>query len=230
MRDIIVGDIHGCVGAYQALMERLRPDASSDRLILLGDLFDRGPDSWQVWQVVMAQASLFAERFVLLRGNHEDYLLQPRLTLFQRVIWDRVGRQTTVRSFRAHGTKMESSIPWLLSHCVMYYKGNGYQCAHAGIMADPIEVNDTETLLHDHELVPMNRYAGPMTVTGHIALEDATWFAGDGKRTVRLPEGEAAPLPSQGVVCIDTGCGKGGKLTGMVVENGLYTLHSVPES
>ena len=28
----------------------------------------------------------------------------------------------------------------------------------------------------------------------------------------------------------DTGCGKGGKLTAMVIENGLYTLHSTPES
>ena len=48
MRTIIIGDIHGCSGALRVLLERIKPDENADRLILLGDLFDRGPDSWGV--------------------------------------------------------------------------------------------------------------------------------------------------------------------------------------
>ena len=32
-----------------------------------------------------------------------------------------------------------------------------------------------------------------------------------------IPYGEWRPLPERGVLCIDTGCGKGGRLTAMVV-------------
>ena len=72
MRTIIIGDIHGCDKALRALLEKAAPDEKQDRLILLGDLFDRGPDSRQVLQTVKALEEQFAERFVLLRGNHED--------------------------------------------------------------------------------------------------------------------------------------------------------------
>ncbi len=230
MREVIIGDIHGYSGSLKALLERLRPNPATDRLILLGDLFDRGPDSWQVLKMVTRLAEMFSDRFVLLRGNHEDYLMNPRLTLYQRIVWEQVGRQATVKSFQQHGEKMESSIPWLEKHCVMYCKGNGFQCVHAGVMVSPIEANSAEVLLHDHDMVRKNVYDGPLTVAGHIALDKPTWFVGDGKTVVDLTEGEIRTLPGKGVICIDTGGGKGGKLTGMVVKDGRYALCSVPES
>ena len=229
VRDIIIGDIHGCCGAYRALLNRLKPDPALDRLILLGDLFDRGPDSWEVFGAVQKQETEFGDRFILLRGNHEDYLLQPQLSLAQLLMWDQVGRRATVRSFRRHGDRMESSISWLKDHCRMYWKGNGFQCAHAGVKAEPIEVNDAQTLLHDHQLVMQNQYAGSLTVTGHIALRQAAYFPGEGEDVEILSENEVFPLPEKGVICIDTGCGKGGKLTAMVIENGRCQLFSAPE-
>ena len=42
--------------------------------------------------------------------NHEDYLLQPNLTFFQRMAWDRVGRRASVKSFKAHGARMEDAV------------------------------------------------------------------------------------------------------------------------
>lgn len=230
MRDIIIGDIHGCCLTYLALLDRVRPDPAEDRLILLGDLFDRGPHSWEVFELVKEQEEAFSDRFILLRGNHEDYLLQPRLSLGQRLMWDRVGRQATIRSFRLHGERMESSVPWLLDHCRMYWKGSGFQCAHAGVRTEPIEVNDAQTLLHDHQVVLENLYDGPLTVTGHIALNSPAYFPGGEEGVEILTEEKAAPLPEKGVICIDTGCGKGGSLTAMVIENGCYQLMSEPEN
>ena len=125
---------------------------------------------------------------------------------------------------------MEDSIPWLREHVRLYWKSDLFQCVHAGIMVDPPEVNDLETLIHSHEIVLMNRYAGLLTITGHIALERVTWFAGDGKTTEELEEGVSMPLPETGVICIDTGCGKGGKLTAIVIEGNQFLLESVPET
>ncbi len=223
MRTIIIGDVHGCDKALCSILEKSQP-AAEDRIVMLGDLFDRGPDSFEVFQAVKKLADDMGERFVLLRGNHEDYLLAPKLTPIQRMIWERVGRAATVRSFRARGAQMGDAIPWLGEHCQLFWRGEGIQCVHAGLMVDPIEVNDTRTMIHDHEITLRNAYVGPLTVVGHIALANPMWFVGDRKTVERLPYGELLPLPERGILCIDTGCGKGGKLTAMVVEDGRYVL------
>ena len=228
MRNIIIGDIHGCSQAFHALLKKVKL-VGDDRLILLGDLFDRGPDSFEVFRTVRQLAGTMEEDFVLLRGNHEDYLLNPKLTLMQRFVWERVGRGTTVASFKAHGDRMENTIPWLDQRCQMYYQGEGFQCVDAGLLVDPIEANDPQTMIHDHNVVKKNRYAGPLTITGHIALQEPTYFAGDEKTTETLAYGETLPLPETGVICIDTGCGKGGRLTAMIIKDREYHLESVPE-
>ena len=223
MRSIIIGDIHGCDRELCALLEKAQP-GKEDRIILLGDLFDRGPDSWEVFYRVKSLEREYGEQFILLRGNHEDYLLKEKLTLREKRIWDKVGKGTTVSSFQAHGEKMEDAAPWIREHCRLFYKGEGFQCVHAGLLVDPIEANDTETLIHDHGIALRNCYKGPLTVVGHIALGDPVWFKGDGETAEILPYSEWRTLPEKGTFCIDTGCGKGGRLTGMIVEEGKYSL------
>ncbi len=223
MRTIVIADIHGCDELLRAMLDRIRP-TDQDRVVMLGDLFDRGPDSYGVFQTVKELAAAMGERFVLLRGNHEDYLLAPKLTMIQRMVWERVGKAATVKSFKAHGAQIEDAIPWLVEHCRLFWRGEGLQCVHAGLMVDPIEVNDRQTLIHDHGIVLRNTYTGPLTVVGHVTLEEPTWFPGDGETTQKLAYGKWQPLPERGAICIDTGCGKGGPLTAMVVENGRYLL------
>ena len=218
-RTIIIGDIHGCNRELCALLDQVCL-GDSDCLILLGDLFDRGSESREVFRTVKHLAEDLGDRFVLLRGNHEDFLLQEKLTLRQRMIWDRVGRGATVESFRRYGERMEDTVPWIQEHCQMFYREDGLQCVHAGLLVDPIETNDTHTLIHDHGIVLRNCYTGPLTVVGHIALEAPTWFAGDEKTAEELAYIEWNPLPTRGVICIDTGAGKGGWLTAMIVEHG----------
>ena len=225
MKTFIIGDIHGCAKALERLLIKLRPNEDRDRLILLGDLFDRGPDSFEVFRMAVDLAGMFGENFCLLRGNHEDYLLREKLSFAQRLTWNRVGRQATVRSFHDHGMQMEDTIPWIRDHVKLFYRDDTIQCVHAGCMVEPIEANTENTLIHDHSVGRANRYSGRLTVTGHIALEAPTWFAGDGKTLQMIHRGEWYPLPTQGILCIDTGCGKGGRLTGMVLEDSKDGLH-----
>ena len=230
MRTIIIGDIHGCSIALDVLLAQVNPVPGKDRLVFLGDLFDRGPDSFGVLKRIKRLAENFVKDFILLLGNHEDYLLKPKLTKTQRMIWERVGRQATVSSFENAGVHMEDAIPWLKDHVRLYWKGDGFQCVHAGLMIDPPEVNDLETMVHSHEIVPMNRYNGPLMITGHIALDKVTWFAGDEETTKEYEDGVSYDLPATGVICIDTGCGKGGRLTAMMIDENKFMLKSVPES
>lgn len=43
-RTFAIGDVHGCRSQLDALLSAVAP-AADDRLIFLGDLVDRGPDS-----------------------------------------------------------------------------------------------------------------------------------------------------------------------------------------
>ena len=223
MRTIIVGDVHGCDRQLREILDKTGP-GKDDVVVLLGDLFDRGPDSWEVFQTVKTLAETFGQRFVLLRGNHEEYLTQGKMSLVQRLMWDRVGRGATVKSFKAHGERMEDAAEWIRKNGRLFYRGDGVQCVHAGILVEPIEMNDVQTLVHDHEVVTRNRYAGALTVTGHIAIAEPTWFVGDGKTAERLEYGKWRPLMEKGVICVDTGCGKGGRLSAMTVEAGRFRL------
>lgn len=72
-RIIAVGDIHGCAWEFERLLEKLAL-TRHDRLILLGDLVNRGPDS----AGVIALARAHAHRSLL--GNHELRLLNFRRT------------------------------------------------------------------------------------------------------------------------------------------------------
>lgn len=72
-RVAIVGDIHGCADEFELLLGKLAL-TRHDRLILLGDLVNRGPDSARV----IALARQHAHRSLL--GNHELRLLNYRRT------------------------------------------------------------------------------------------------------------------------------------------------------
>ncbi len=72
-RVIAVGDIHGCAWEFERLLEQLAL-TRHDRLILLGDLINRGPESGRV----IALARAHAHRALL--GNHELRLLNYRRT------------------------------------------------------------------------------------------------------------------------------------------------------
>lgn len=71
----IIGDIHGEARALDALLERLhkRPDTRNRRLIFIGDLCDRGPDS--VGAIRRVQSLVEQGKALAILGNHEINLL-----------------------------------------------------------------------------------------------------------------------------------------------------------
>ena len=62
----VIGDVHGHSDALENLISELDPNPG-DRLVFLGDLIDRGPDSRMVIRIARSRADTF-----VLRGNHEQ--------------------------------------------------------------------------------------------------------------------------------------------------------------
>ncbi|WP_290651620.1 metallophosphoesterase [Aquisalimonas sp.] len=76
-RDFVVGDLHGCRAPFDRALQALDFDPASDRVLSVGDLIDRGPDS------PGCLALLQAPWFHAVMGNHEA-MLAARLTADDR--------------------------------------------------------------------------------------------------------------------------------------------------
>lgn len=74
-RTIAIGDVHGCYAELEALLEKLSLE-DSDRVIFLGDVINRGPDSLKVLDKIRALSDTCEVK--CLMGNHELRLLAYR--------------------------------------------------------------------------------------------------------------------------------------------------------
>jgi serine/threonine protein phosphatase 1 len=75
MKTFVVGDIHGRAAQLHSLLRLLPRDDSSDLLVFLGDLIDRGPDAPGCVDHVLKLRQENPERVICLRGNHEQMLI-----------------------------------------------------------------------------------------------------------------------------------------------------------
>jgi serine/threonine protein phosphatase 1 len=139
-RAFIIGDIHGCLGMLNRLMDTIdwRPDR--DRLIFLGDYIDRGTDSKGVvdFVLVLLKKSPFVQ---CLRGNHEsgflDFLSGGDIKTFLIN-----GGETTLKSYQRDGEILippdhisfyQSLRPWI--------ELEDYYIVHAGFRPG-VKIND----------------------------------------------------------------------------------------
>lgn len=76
MSDYAIGDVQGCFDALQRLLEAIQFNEHADRLWLVGDLVNRGPQSLEVLRFVKQLP--ITPRITL--GNHDLYLLSLVLT------------------------------------------------------------------------------------------------------------------------------------------------------
>lgn len=227
MRTIIVGDIHGCYHEFIALLKKTGYKKKKDRLILLGDLMDRGPFSYEMLHWAMTRKKKNPHGFYMVRGNHEQMLVEQSKSLDTRMIWRVVGKTATIRSFRRHKDHMERYIPWILENMPIYHVEDDFRCVHAGVEHEDFDQNSLELLVKDHSWSKKNLYSGKITMIGHTPLAAPTYYDGSGQAGEELEYHIWRELPQNGAICIDTGSVFGQKLTAMIVEDHQYYLEYV---
>jgi len=75
MRTLVVGDVHGKLELLNRLLILTEYRAGEDRLVLIGDLVDRGEDSRGVVARAMELQREAPDTVTIIRGNHEEMML-----------------------------------------------------------------------------------------------------------------------------------------------------------
>ncbi len=228
-RTIAIGDIHGCRQALDAILAAIRPQPE-DRLILLGDFIDRGPDSWGVIERIL---QLQHECLVVsLLGNHEEMLLGAITDTASLRLWLGFGGDATLESYRLGRDKLppltNADIPfrkwlWMLEDsrkelrrfpvphleflraCSSHYRTKTHLFVHANCRPEKEPEEESDQVLRWEVVDP--RWAKPhksgkIMVAGHTAQKS----------------GKILDLGH--TICIDTYCHGGGWLTALDVDTG----------
>ena len=126
MRIIAISDIHGNSKTFKTLVEERIQLTTSDKLFLLGDYVDRGPDSIGVINYIL-KLQLAGYNVIPLRGNHENMLLSQL-----------VHRTTTIPAYIIDFIK---ALPY-------YVQYENYFFVHAGLnFLLPNPLDDTRSMI-----------------------------------------------------------------------------------
>jgi len=143
-RTIIVGDIHGMLMELTALLKGVDFDANTDRLVAVGDLIHKGPDSAGV---VSLMRSLGAE---LVRGNHEDQQARYRNAIAKAKDPSKVKMKHTEELAKIEASLSDEDREYLET-AKLFLAVPGGIVVHAGILPT------LEALPTDEEMAEMSK-------------------------------------------------------------------------
>jgi len=205
-----IGDIHGMARPLELVLGKL---GGTRHLVFLGDYVNRGPDSKAVLQLLVEAKEEWPRAVTLLRGNHDQSLLD--FVADQDVArFARLGGLSTVASYtrevRDGGVigAFFSSFPTahreLLHGLSDYFERGDVFASHCGFNPErPLSRtrNDVATGSHpDLFHVDARVLLGKSVVCGHYVQRSMTTYQ------------------DRGLFAIDTGCGSmaGGPLTALL--------------
>jgi len=199
MRELAIGDIHGCARSFGALLEILKPDRS-DTLVLLGDYIDREPNSCDVIDLILELNRRCT--VIALAGNHEKMLLRARSEpeMFAESLIQ--GGHATLDSYMHRGYAREiDAIPcrhwkFLLEQTLDCWETDGCIFIHASIDPDLDLLEQPDFLLFWQPFAdPTVHKSGKQIVCGHTSQKSGL------------------PAVFDRGICIDTWAYGGGWLT-----------------
>ena len=133
-----IGDIHGCFNEFKALLEVKIKIRIDDKIILLGDYIDRGPQSKEVIDFIIELRKKGFD-IVPLMGNHEAMLLDAFDNEEFLSNWIQNGGLETLKSFGIYSLKnLESKYIEFFKGLTYYFAFEKYLFVHAGFNDDDI--------------------------------------------------------------------------------------------
>jgi protein phosphatase len=219
----VIGDVHGCRAELEALLTELGYELTADvnsgsavaarhpagrRVVFLGDLVDRGPDTPGVLRLVMGMVR--AGNALCVPGNHEDKLLRAlrgkKVRISHGLAESLAQLDAEPADFRADVTTF---LDGLISHYVL--DSGKLVVSHAGL----IERYQGRS---SGRVRAFCLYGDTTGETDEFGLPVRYPWANDYRGTAMVLYGHT-PVPEpqwvNRTMCLDTGCVFGGRLTAL---------------
>lgn len=210
MKTIVIGDIHGCYDELNELITSLKENGEynkdTDKIVFLGDYIDRGKNSRKVIELIR-NLQKENKNVIALMGNHEDMLIGYYADRDES--WMFNGYNETLKSYEGFNKQFWDDVAWM-KQLPLYHEDENFIYVHAGVDIDkPMDEQDRNTLLwvRDDFIYDGRKYH-KRVIFGHTP----TYFMG---------MDEAPVITFADNIAIDTGCVYNGKLTALVIENGV---------
>lgn len=202
-RTILIGDVHGCAAELNDLLSKVGV-TQGDRVVFVGDLVARGPDSRGVLRLVRELGAS------AVRGNHEERVLAARIATQRGEPWPKIGKGHTALA------KELDELEWQQLEALPLHldvEEHAIRVVHAGV--DParrFEDQDPWMLTHMRSLLedgtPSDRWGAPWGAVyrgpPHVVF---------GHNAQRAPQIHAHATG------LDTACVYGGALTALVLDD-----------
>lgn len=224
-----ISDIHGNADAFLKLLDHVDPDP--EELVIVGDLCNRGLDTWGVYEEV---AQLIREGTDVVMGNHDLWHSQFQNGNIPKMFFtgESVGGITTVKSMELAAQKhspekVAKTINFIHKSMVPYLEDDDYIFVHAGL--DPrvpyMSQQKPEILFmgtQDWKNPQIQHCYDQYVVYGHTP----TWNI---HREIKEEEATVWMSHRAKKIAIDTGAGFGCRLTMIDLFDGIayaYDFHS----
>lgn len=243
-RLIFVGDLHGMKEPFERLLAKVKFDrASGDRLVLVGDVVNKGTDNPGVVELAMELGA------VAVRGNHDNAVLDAAgMTRFKDGVWlfEPAAPATPLDSADAQKPKPHSEttnstaaelsatqLQWLASlPLILRIKTSPHHVSslaniivvHAGLVPGvPLDQQDPHAVMHLRSIVAQNGIFGASEDAG-----DNGWAADWERAQLDLEESQRRTVvfghdARRGLqvrkysIGLDTGCVYGKQLSALVL-------------
>ena len=218
LRTIVAGDIHGCLEEFEELLRVLSYNKKTDRLILAGDLIDRGP--YSVGVVTKAREM----DLECVMGNHDLKFLKW---------WKNVGSRNDVYGKHPHYTQFSDDDVNYIARMSPYIKLEDQNTiiVHAGLRPYiPLEKQTKDDLCYIRYMDKDFKFVGLKKINklGSKEAADAHFWTEYGPYNYNIVYGHNVhslkdiriDRYDDGTACygIDTGCCFNGKLSAIILE------------
>ena len=208
MKTYAVGDIHGEYSKLKACLDAVNFDYNNDTLIQLGDVVDRGPDTY-----LCVEELLKIKNLIAIQGNHDECWLKSLVNgePEQGLLWKQ-GAKQTYKSYLDYGVKPEVHLDFFRKQVKYYIDSENRYFVHGGFNRHyPInEQPDKTVFTWDRDLwnaalsyENMNEEAKkfPFKING----KPKEVFIG---HTPTMYWDSSVPMKAANIWNLDTGCGK----------------------
>lgn len=124
----VIGDVHGCYYTLKELVDKIKNKYPNIKIFCVGDLVDRGNNSFEVIEFVVA------EKIQCVIGNH-DFMFYSNMRdpySLMAKSWNYNGAETTLASYKDKLNQMDKHLD-LIINSPLFFNLEDCFISHAGI-------------------------------------------------------------------------------------------------